>query len=44
MTDSRMVDSDLIYLQLFGTPIVVVNSAKAAHELFEKRSSIYSDR
>lgn len=37
-------DSDLIYLNLLGTPVVVLHSAKAAYELFEKRSAIYSDR
>lgn len=37
-------DSDLIYLNLIGTPVIVVNSAAAATDLFEKRSSIYSDR
>ena len=38
------LDSDIIYLELFGIPVVVLNSAKAAHDLLEKRSSIYSDR
>nr|BAL05104.1 cytochrome P450 [Phanerodontia chrysosporium] len=36
--------SDIIYLNLAGTPVVVLNSAKAAKDLLEKRSSIYSDR
>ena len=36
--------SDIIYLNLAGTPVIVVNTAEAAHELFEKRSSFYSDR
>jgi hypothetical protein len=27
-----------------GTHLVVVNSAKAAKELFDKRSALYSDR
>lgn len=27
-----------------GTPVVVVNSAQAANDLFEKRSAMYSDR
>ena len=37
------IGSDVIYLNLAGTPVVVVNSAEAAHELFEKKSSLYSD-
>ncbi|KAF5334000.1 hypothetical protein D9758_017535 [Tetrapyrgos nigripes] len=39
-----MVCSDIIHLDLLGTPLIVVNSLKAATELFEKRSSNYSDR
>lgn len=39
-----MIDSDLIHLNLAGTHLVVVHSAEAAFELFEKRSGIYSDR
>ncbi|KAJ3550195.1 hypothetical protein NM688_g5103 [Phlebia brevispora] len=41
---SRQYGSDLIYLNFLGTPVVVVNSAEHATELFEKRSSLYSDR
>ncbi|KAJ3504195.1 hypothetical protein NMY22_g18005 [Coprinellus aureogranulatus] len=37
-------NSDLIYLNVAGNSIVVVNSHKAAMDLFEKRSSIYSSR
>ncbi|KAH9911775.1 cytochrome P450 [Epithele typhae] len=40
---SREYRSDVIYLNLAGTPVLVVNSAEAAHELFEKKSSLYSD-
>ncbi len=40
----EFIGSDVIYLNLAGTPVIVVNSAHAAHELFEKRSSLYSDR
>lgn len=39
-----MLDSDLIRLNVFGNNIVVVNSLEAATDLFEKRSSQYSDR
>ena len=35
---------DLVYLNIFGVHIVYVNSRELAHEIFEKRSSIYSDR
>ena len=35
---------DLVYLKVFGQSIVVINSPVVANELFEKRSSIYSDR
>ena len=35
---------DLVYLNIFGQSIVVINSPMVASELFEKRSSIYSDR
>ncbi|KAF5343220.1 hypothetical protein D9758_013396 [Tetrapyrgos nigripes] len=41
---SRKYGSDIIHLDLLGTPLIVVNSLKAATELFEKRSSNYSDR
>ncbi|KAL5632124.1 hypothetical protein ACGC1H_000216 [Rhizoctonia solani] len=36
--------SDIIYLDLLGHDIVVLNSHQAALELLDKRSSIYSDR
>ncbi|EIW58805.1 cytochrome P450 [Trametes versicolor FP-101664 SS1] len=35
---------DLVYLELFGQPVVVVNSHDAAIDLLEKRSVNYSDR
>ncbi|THU98690.1 cytochrome P450 [Dendrothele bispora CBS 962.96] len=36
---------DLVYLEMpFGESTIVVNSAKAVDELFEKRSANYSDR
>ncbi|CCO32962.1 O-methylsterigmatocystin oxidoreductase Short=OMST oxidoreductase [Rhizoctonia solani AG-1 IB] len=40
----RKLDSDIIYLNLIGQPLVILNSAQAASDLLEKRSSIYSDR
>lgn len=38
------IDSDIVHANLLGTHVIVLNSAKAVSELFEKRSSIYSDR
>jgi hypothetical protein len=38
------IESDVVHVDMFGTHIVVVNSAKAANNLFDKRSSLYSDR
>ncbi|KAI0060062.1 cytochrome P450 [Artomyces pyxidatus] len=37
-------DSDVVHAEVLGSHIVVINSAKVANELFEKRSSLYSDR
>ncbi|KIJ35821.1 hypothetical protein M422DRAFT_180097, partial [Sphaerobolus stellatus SS14] len=35
---------ELVYVKVFQTNIVIVNSRRLAYELFEKRSSNYSDR
>ncbi|KAF8523771.1 cytochrome P450, partial [Hysterangium stoloniferum] len=35
---------DLVYLNVFGTSLLYVNSTEMAYELFDKRSAIYSDR
>nr|BAL05080.1 cytochrome P450 [Phanerodontia chrysosporium] len=35
---------DIIYLSLLGQPMVILNSAKHAIALLDKRSNIYSDR
>lgn len=35
---------DIIYVRLFDTDIIVLNSASIAMELLDKRSRIYSDR
>ncbi|CAE7098251.1 unnamed protein product [Rhizoctonia solani] len=40
----KKLNSDIIYLDLLGHDIVVLNSPQAALELLDKRSSIYSDR
>lgn len=36
--------SDIIHLNIAGSSLVVVDTAEAANELFDKRSSIYSSR
>ncbi|GJE96516.1 cytochrome P450 [Phanerochaete sordida] len=36
--------SDIIHFEVFGTHVVILNSAQAAKDLLEKRSNIYSDR
>ncbi|KAH8980773.1 cytochrome P450 [Lactarius hatsudake] len=41
---SDQYGSDVVHVDVLGTHMVIVNSAKAANELFYKRSSIYSDR
>ena len=43
-THRRCLGSDILHLEFFGTHLVVLNSEKAATDLLEKRSSIYSDR
>ncbi|KAJ7610297.1 cytochrome P450 [Mycena polygramma] len=35
---------DMIYFHTFGNPVVVLNSARVAHDLLDKRSAIYSYR
>ncbi|KAG6875167.1 hypothetical protein C0993_010537, partial [Termitomyces sp. T159_Od127] len=35
---------DVMYLEMFGKPIIVLNSVEAAIDLLEKRSANYSDR
>jgi hypothetical protein len=37
-------DSDILHVKLFQTHVVVLNSARAAKELLEKRSALFSDR
>ncbi|GJE96513.1 cytochrome P450 [Phanerochaete sordida] len=41
---SRKYGSDLVHFEVFGTHIVVVNSAQAAKDLLDKRSNIYQDK
>ncbi|GJJ14307.1 hypothetical protein Clacol_008571 [Clathrus columnatus] len=40
----QKVYGDVIYLEAFGKPILVVNSSDIAIELLDKRSATYSDR
>ncbi|KAF8513275.1 cytochrome P450 [Gautieria morchelliformis] len=40
----RGVYGPLVCLSIFGKPLMIVNSAKVAHDLFERRSGGYSDR
>lgn len=35
---------DVVYMEIYSGPVIIVNSAKAAIELFEKRSINYADR
>ncbi|KAF9061659.1 cytochrome P450 [Rhodocollybia butyracea] len=35
---------DVFYLEVLGAPMVILNSAKAIDDIFEKRSANYSDR
>lgn len=39
-----MFIGDIIYVYIFRNPIIILNSADAINDLFEKRSAIYSSR
>ncbi|THU94571.1 cytochrome P450 [Dendrothele bispora CBS 962.96] len=41
---SRKYNSDIIHMKVLGDRTIILNSAKAANELLEKRSVIYSSR
>ncbi|TRM66939.1 cytochrome P450 [Schizophyllum amplum] len=41
---SKEYGSDVLYFNVFGQSIVVLNSVKAAEDLLDKRGAIYSDR
>ena len=43
-TDMKSQYGDIVSLEVFGQPFIVLNSAKVANELFEKRSANYADR
>ncbi|CAE6394918.1 unnamed protein product [Rhizoctonia solani] len=40
----KQLNSDIVYLDIIGQPLIILNSAQTAVDLFEKRSAIYSDR
>ncbi|KIJ50076.1 hypothetical protein M422DRAFT_160023 [Sphaerobolus stellatus SS14] len=35
---------EIVYVKVFNLDMIIVNSRRMAYELFDKRSSIYSDR
>ncbi|KAF9468079.1 cytochrome P450 [Collybia nuda] len=35
---------EVVYVEVFGSPLIILNSMKATAELFEKRSANYADR
>jgi hypothetical protein len=37
-------ESDIIYVNLLGQPVIVLNSVKSAVDLLDKKGAIYSDR
>lgn len=39
-----VLGSDIIYVNVLGSPIVVLNSYKAVNDLLSVRSLLYSDR
>ncbi|CZR58241.1 related to cytochrome p450 [Phialocephala subalpina] len=40
----KQYGSDILYLNVLGRPIIVINSVKVAHELLDKRGANYADR
>ncbi|KAJ3516111.1 hypothetical protein NLJ89_g1328 [Agrocybe chaxingu] len=41
---SKKLDTDILYLDMFGSNVIVLDTYEAAIDLLEKRSSIYSGR
>ena len=41
---TERIGSDIVHFEVLGNRVVVVNSTKAAQELFEKRSNLYSGK
>lgn len=44
LTIPLLQDTDVLYLKLASTDLIVLNSTEAITDLSEKRSNIYSDR
>ena len=42
--DHYISGSEVVHFEAFGAHTIIVNTARAANELFEKRSALYSDR
>ena len=40
----HLISGDVVYLHVFGQPLIFINSPAAVAELMEKQSAIYSDR
>lgn len=38
------VETDIMYFNMFGTGLVVLNSSETITDLLDKRSAIYSDK
>ncbi|KIJ29218.1 hypothetical protein M422DRAFT_188789 [Sphaerobolus stellatus SS14] len=43
-TEWKKKYGDIIHVDILGRPLVIINSAKVARELMDKRSAVYSDR
>ena len=43
-SDTATQDSDIIYLNMLGQSVIVLNSVRSAVDLIDKRGAIYSDR
>lgn len=41
---SMSIAGNILYLQAFGNKLIILNSAKVAHELLDKRSANFSFR
>ena len=39
-----IIEGDIMHVDVFGQPFLIVSTLKIAEDLLEKRSSIYSDR
>lgn len=39
-----MLTGDIVYLSLFGQPVVILNTATATNDLLQKRGANYANR